>query len=366
MHDSGSLGLPLAAAAEPRASSHRGEARPVLWWAALGAIFVVFAAYVQGRWLLGGQAHHVGTGVTPEPLYAKISVIGNQIVFGVGSLVCLYIAVIRPKIKTGRIGYNGLLYLAFFFVWWQDVLFNFISGGFAYNALFLNLGGWGPNIPGWGSPNGGNSATPIIWNLGFYLFASFAECIAASKIMNGAKARWPRLKTPVMLAIYFVILFVLDCLAEFFWVVTGCYAYPGTRSSWTLFEGHYYQYPLYEPLVAALAFLAWTSLVHFKNKHGETLVEMGLSRVHVRPGRRQFLRFLALVAGLNVAFLIFYDAPINIWQSKISYWPASIQSKSYMTHGMCGEGTNVICGGRGLQVGPDGKVPVPRTVPFKR
>ena len=320
--------------------------RPVMGWAALGVLFALLALYVQGRWLLGGQAHHVGTGITPVPLYAKISVRSNEILFGLGSLVCFYLAVLRPKARTGQLSFNGLLWLALFFVWWQDAITNYLAPGFAWNAQFLNLGGWGANIPGWASPNPGQSTIPLVWDVGFYLFASFVLLVTASALLERARHRWPTIKLPVLLALYYVVLVVADFAMEFLWVVTGAYAYGGTIKSWTLFSGHYYQFPIYEALLAAAVFLGWTCLVHFKNEQGETFLERGLGRVTLRRGPKQFVRFLALVGGLNVAYLICYFIPINAFENHGGAWPADLQQRSYMVHGLCGPGTDVTCGKR--------------------
>ena len=341
---------------------------PILWWAAVGAVFVAVALYVQLSWLLG-DAHPVGTGITRVPTYAKVVVRINEAVSAAGILACVYFAVIRPKLRTGQVGFNGLLFLAFLTVWWQDALFNYTTTGFTYNAYFLNLGGWASHIPGWGSPNGDKFLEPIIWDLSFYAFISFAGCLGAAHLMRRVKRRFPGLSDSVMWVAYFAVLLLIDFALEFQWVLSGLYAYAGTHDSWTIFADHYYRFPLYEPLLAARLFVGWTALVYYRDDRGNSFVERGADKITIGGARaRQWLRFLALAGALNLVFLFFNNVEVNIWQHHIDQWPADLQKRSYMTHEMCGQGTTYPCGGnevsipRGgteIHVGPDGKLVVP-------
>ncbi len=340
---------------------------PILWWAAVGAVFVALAVYVQGGWLLF-DAHVVGTGVTPVPTYAKIAVRVNEVIFGLGILGCIWFALIRPKLRDGRIGFEGLLFLAFVTVWWQDPLYNYLTTGFTYNAYFLNLGGWAERIPGWGSPNGAEFAEPLIWDLGFYAFLSFAGCLLMVWLLKRVKGRWPGLRDGVMWTLYFGFLLIADFIVEFQWVLTGAYAYAGTHNSWTIFDDTHYRFPLYEPILAAMLFLGWTALIYYRNDRGQTVVERGVDKLAIRPGGKQWLRFLALAGMLNLIFLVGNNVWVNAVQHHIDAWPADLQSRSYMTHGMCGEGTTYPCGGKNvasprggseIHVGPSGELVVP-------
>lgn len=340
---------------------------PILWWAAVGAVFVAFALYVQGGWLLT-DAHPVPTGVTPVPTYAKIAVIVNEVIFGIGILACVWFALVRPRIRDGRLSFEGLLFLAFMTVWWQDPLYNYLTTGFTYNAYFLNLGGWSERIPGWGSPNGKEFGEPLIWDFGFYAFLSFAGCLLAVWVLKRVKGRFPDLRDGVMWTAYFGFLLVADFIVEFNWVLTGCYSYAGTHDSWTIFPDRYYRFPLYEPILAAMLFIGWTALIFYRNDRGQTVVERGLEKVRTGVAGKQVLRFLALAGMLNLIFLVGNNVWVNAFQHQIDQWPADLQSRSYMTHGMCGEGTTYPCGGtntsipRGgaeIHVGPDGQLVVP-------
>ena len=68
----------LQAPAEP-ALQHLPEAiepkktRLVVWWAVIGAGFLLFAAYLIAAWLIHGDIHRVPSGPTPLPDWMKIA-----------------------------------------------------------------------------------------------------------------------------------------------------------------------------------------------------------------------------------------------------------------------------------------------------
>jgi Spirocyclase AveC-like len=342
--------------------------RSVLWWGAAGVGFAALQIYVFAAWIASGDAHHVGTGVTPVPTSMKVWADVQQVLFGVALPTLLYVLVIRPKRQHGRVSLEGLLFLAMFFVWWQDPLYNYLTTGFSYNATFLNLGGWAAHIPGWSSPNGRNFAEPLIWDISFYMVVSVLGIIFGARLMRHLQTRWPRLSTGRMLAGMFLLIMVLDFAMEFFWVRIGSYAYAGTISSITIFPSRPYRFPLDEPLLVAPLFLGWLCVYHFRNDRGETFVERGLAQLRVGSGAKTCLRFFALVGVMNLIFLLLNNVWVNAFQIHADAWPRSLQERSYFTHGMCGQGTGYACAGATLpinrsgptvHIGPAGNMIVP-------
>jgi Spirocyclase AveC-like len=342
--------------------------RPVVWWALLGAAFVALAAYIHLSWIISGDATHVGTGPTPVPSYMSIAAHAQEVIFGILIVVLAYALVIRPRIREGRIGFDGLLFLAMFTVWWQDPLYNYVSTGFTYNSAFLNLGGWAGHVPGWSSPNPQKFAEPLIWDVSFYVVVSVLAIIYVSRLMSWAQRRWPALTTGKLLVGLFCGLVVADFVLEFAWVLAGSYSYAGTIGSLTIFPSHYFRFPLYESLLAAMLFMGWIPLYHFRNDKGERLIERGIDRVRAGAGGKNLIRFLALAGALNLVFLVFNNVWVNAFQLHAGTWPRTLQERSYFTHGMCGEGTSYQCGGtnislpRGgneIHIGREGRVVAP-------
>jgi hypothetical protein len=359
-----------AAPIAPGRAATPGErsGQPAVWWAAIGVFFCGLALYVQGSWILGGDAKTVHTGVTPVPEYMKIGAVTQEILFGLAIPCLFYWLVVRPKRRDGRISLEGLLFLAFFSVWWQDPLYNYLTTGFTYNATFLNLGGWASHIPGWSSPNGQKFAEPLIWDLSFYVVVSVIGVILGSRFMHWALGRWPRLTVGRLLLVMAIGAMLGDFAMEFFWVRIGSYAYAGTIRSLTIFPSRFYRFPLYEPLLAMPLFLGWIALYHFRNDKGQTLVERGVDKVHVGERSKTWIRFFALAGALNLIFLLLNNVWVNVFQIHIDAWPTTLQQRSYFTHGMCGQGTSYPCGasdiaiprsGATIHVGPNGELVVP-------
>jgi hypothetical protein len=335
------------AVAEPRVSELRSETpgavdvapprtKPVVGWAVLGAGFVVLQLYILLSWVFSNDFHHIGTGATPVPTYMKISVHGTEALMTVGIPVMLYLFVVRPLRRDGRLNLNGLLILAFFWVWWQDPLFNYITTGFNNGSIALNMGGWANHIPGWSSPNGNRIPEGIVWDLGFYLVLCAGASIGASALMRRWRTRNPRVRTVTMFAAIFCGYMVGDFVIEFFFVRTGFYSYSGAVSGWTVFTGHFYQFPLYEPFAVAVLVTGWTAVRYFVDDRGETVAERGASELRISARGRTLVRFLALVGALNVVFLLGYSTLIQFWQLHPGPWPKSVQQRSYLVNGICG------------------------------
>lgn len=344
------------------------RAKPIVWWAALGAGFVALQMYIHGAWILSDDFRHVGTGVTPVPDYMTISARVNEVVWFAFMLGVIYFFAIRPWRRDGRLSLDGLLVLAFYFTWWQDPLFNYVAHAWNYSSVSVNMGGWAGHIPGWSSPNGGNIPEPLFWVLPFYIGLGGAGSILGASLMRKWRARRPRIHIGTMLVAVYAAWFVFDLALEFFWVRTGLYTYAGATDGWTIFSGEWYQFPLYEPLMVGFLGMGWTMCRYFVNDRGETLAERGLSRLEVGSKKKQGVRFLALVGIINVAFLFTYSLGTQFWNLHSGDWPKDAQKRSYLTNGLCGPGTSFACAGskaarpvksKSVSIGPDGRLVVP-------
>lgn len=346
----------------------RRTARPGLWWAAVGALMLAVIAYVMIHWIAGGDAHPIGTGVTPVPTWMKWSVRIQEVGYGIAGVLFTYFMAIRPWRRTGRFTFDALFVLAFVTVIWLDPGPSYFALYHDYNSYFFNLGGWAASIPGWQTPNGQHIAQPLIWDFGAYLCTFCAGVFIANALMRRARARWPRLGNVGLVLGSFVLFFLLDLVAELAWIHTGAYQYGSTIGALTLNAGHWYQFPIYESLWVAVLWTMWSSVRYFRNEKGETLIERGIDEVRVGSKRKTALRFLALVGVLNVIYLGGYILPMQFFELKAGAWPADTQSRSYFTNGMCGDGTSFACGvdngpiptGTGsIHLDPNGSLVVP-------
>lgn len=344
------------------------KSKPVVAWAIIGSCFVVLQTYLLIRWVTGPDFTHIGTGVTPVPDYMRYAVHGTEALMAVCIPLMLYSFVVKPLRARGRLSLDGLLILAFFWVWWQDPLFNYVTTGFNNGSIALNMGGWASYIPGWNSPNGNRIPEGVVWDLGFYLVLCAGAAIGATAIMRRWRARNPQIRTWQMFGTVFVVYMIGDFIVETFFVRTGFYSYAGAARGWTIFTGSFFQFPIYEPFAVAVLVTGWTAVRYFVDDTGATVVERGASDLRVGARARTGVRFLALVGALNVVFLLGYSVLIQFWQLHPGRWPQSVQQRSYLMNGICGQGTSVACpspslpsprGNRSIHVSPDGRLVVP-------
>jgi hypothetical protein len=151
-------------------------------------------------------------------------------------------------------------------------------------------------------------------------------------------------------------------------VVLGVYTYAGVKPGFTLFAGHYYQFPIYEPILWGAAWAAPAVLIYFRDDRGNTAVERGIETLHAGEGRRVGIRVLALGAFLNVAFLA-YNLVFGLVPLQPGFkWTQDVVNRSYLRGELCGPGTTFACpggdlplprGDRGSHVDPNGRLIVP-------
>ena len=350
-----------------RAGELRRRVTPVKWWAALGAGLVVLQVYVYGAWIADGPTR-TPTGSTPVPTAMKWSVIGWQVGGVVISAVMLYLLLVRPWRREGRITLDGLLCLAFPTMIWQDTVVNFFQQWFVYNAAFVNWGSWDSHVPGWLSQGGELIPQPLLFIIPMYLSILLLPAILGCAVMRKAQARWPHIGRFGLVASCFGFFVVLDVVLEPLLMWSGMYSYPGAIRWLTVFDGHYYQYPIYAAILMPAGWTGWACLRYFKDDHGLTIAERGLERIRTTPRRKAGLRFLAVAGACNAAVFCLTNFPYAVTGLYADTWIPDVLNRSYFTSGICGPGTDYACSGPGIaiprrddsiHVGPDGQLVIP-------
>jgi Spirocyclase AveC-like len=347
------------------------------WWSLLGAGFVLFWAYVLLRWVTGPYFHNVPGGPSQMPLYMKISTITWQ----AAAIPTVGFMAWRMLIRSWRreriIATDGLLLIAFIVLMWQDPVSSFFGHWYTYNSHMFNMGAFTQDIPGWrafGSP-GHQQAYPLLFMFLAYPGSFFVGCWICSFVLRRVHRRWPTVGVGRALLICFLAMMAFDVVLEgFFWLPLGYYAEPGGHLS--LFPDTYHKFALSEmPTVGAL-FALCGCLRYFKNDRGETFVERGIMRLKISHRRKTVLRSLALIAAVQLIYLMTYQIPLGGYvAANPARWPTDIQSRSYFTDGLCGPSTNRLCPGPGIPLTMDYQVNFkgqlvgpgtvrPRIVPF--
>lgn len=359
---------------------------PVEWWAFVGALICAFWAYVLIRWVTGPYFENVPTGPTPLPEWMRVSLIGWQIVMPAIWLYMGYRLVARPWLRERRLTLDGTIFIGGTTLVMQDGLSNFFNPWITYNAYFVNWGSWYNDVPGWmafGEP-GAMVVEPLLFIPFVYGFFFVVGVKAGSAVIRACRERRPTMGYAAILATTFAAMFLVDLVIEgFVWMPFGTFTYAGGHLP-ALFPDAYHRFPLQEAIFGGALLTALSFLYHFRNDRGETVVERGIERVRGGNGKKAGLRLLAMIGAMQVIFLGVYNVPMTaLFSSKSAEWPRDLQERSYLTDGMCGEGTSWACPGTnvplnrgnarnqtGIRIGPNGEriVPegteLPRVVPF--
>ncbi len=325
---------------------------PVVVWAVVGAVFVAFQSYVYISWILSDRFAPTGTGPTPVPMWMKVLIRSFEVVSFGAFILVIVLVVIRPMRRDRRLSPDGLFILALLATYWQTDCLNFTQVQYTYNSYFVNMGAWYADIPGWVSPHGNKLAQPLLAILPMYGGVIILGCVTASKVLSRAKARWPRLSNIELFGICVVFMFAFDFVCEIVWLRTGFYTYAGTGGL-ALFGDHYYRVPLVPITITAFWYSAFAFVRHYRNDRGETVVERGITNLHLTARRQTFVRFLALAGALNMIWLV-ANVALQLPALHSSTWPQDVVERSYFTEGICGPGTDYACPGSDIPIPTEG------------
>jgi hypothetical protein len=323
--------------------------KPVKWWAAIGAACIALQTYVFIAWLTSGEVKPTSPGPTEMPTWMLVSIRTQEVVGVLATIAVGWFFLVRPWRRQGHISLDGMLFVCFLLIWWQDPLINYSAPVATYNANLLNFGSWTTKIPGWLTPNGQLFPEPVIWASTAYLTAVFGAAVFSNVVMRKAKQRWPGIGTLGLIGVCVGFFIVFDLVAELIWVRTGIYFYPGTIRSLSIFPGRYYQFPIYEPLLFGVTWAFWGCLRYFRDDKGRTVAERGIDDMRATPGQKTWWRFLALVGMTNVLFL-WCNVGWQFFALHADPWPKDVTSRSYMTDQFCGPGTTYACPGPAVPI----------------
>jgi len=371
----------VGAAREELAAQDRARrtTAPIKLWAALGALILVFEAWVLIRWVAGPYFKQVPAGPTAEADWMRAVQNAWQVAGVLATVGIVYWFLVRPWRREGVPTTDGLLVCAFATLWFEDPLSSYYGHWFTYNANLVNFGSWVHDVPGWMSYStpGHMVLEPLLLIPFVYVYFVMIGTLVGCWAMRRAEARW-HLSTLQLLGVCFLTMCAVDLVGEgFIFLPLGFWEYPGGVG--LLFPGTYHKYPINEMLTIATIFTAICALRYFKDDHGRTLVERGIDRLRVGGGRKQMLRFFALTGAVHLVLILGYNLPNSVIGAHSRPWPADLQKRSYLTDGVCGAGTTNACPGPGVplfrgnataHLGPNGElvvpsgVKLPKLVPF--
>jgi hypothetical protein len=325
-----------------------GKSRAILPFAVLGVITVSTIVIGWTRWITGPDFTPSPTGMDPISSAQLIFYRVFEWTFFVIGLSVAWLVLLRPLVRQRTFTFDGKLLLAVLLALFFDPVDNYFNFTFAYNAHLTNFASWTREIPGLQGPRQQFFAEPFLVMGGFYIALMFGQTIIGCWTLRKLRARYPGASTLALFGVLAIGIALGDLLVENVFMRTGMATYPGTVHSLTLWAGHVYQFPLYEPAIIAVFGCGLTALRWFRDDRGNSVVERGLDEMKAPPRVKGALSFFAIAGFMHVWFLASYFVPYNYFALKVDSFPPM---PSYLLTGICGPGTGYAC--------PSQNVPIP-------
>lgn len=322
------------------------KTRPVKWWAAVGVAWLAVMVYQWTMWLVEGHAKPTPTGADDVPTWLKVLCNTWQIGISISSLFLIYWYVVRPWRRERQLTFDGMLLIAWVTSWAiQDCWVNYTGQIFTYNSYLINFGCPQCHAPGWANEGGKNLAEPIIAITGIYVTFLFTGVILCNYIMRKSKQRWPQLGTLGLIGVALGFMWIADLILEPIWMMLGLDTWAGGIDSVSMFNEHYFKYPVYEGVCWGTLWAAVSCVRYFKNDKGETLAERGSSTLKTSTKNLNLLKLLAVIGILNTLYFGIYNLPFQWFATHASTPNQDLLSRSYLLSGTCGPGTTYACPG---------------------
>lgn len=321
----------------------RPRARPVIYWALLGAAQLALMAYCIIRWGLSGEMHSTSHGPDQLPTWATVAMYILEVNSFLTAFYVIKRFLVEPARRAGRITNDGMMLIAWFAVMIpSDIGISYAQYTFTYNSYYTNVGSWLGEVPGVVLPNAHLIPDPLLIVIPAFMATMFGATVVGSWVMGRIAARWPAMPTVGLLALTLLFFAVADLAMEYEGILLKIDAYPAVIRAASLFPGKTYQFPLYQLPLQGAVWTAAAALRFFRDDQGRTVVERGVDRLRVSERRRRLMQqsaligvFFALMTAFNLAWLalgVEADQPVR-------------NLPSYFQNGVCGPSTNTPCVG---------------------
>jgi hypothetical protein len=344
------------------AAAPDGQATVARLWITWGVLWLALIAYVWGAWIISGDFTPNTIGRSLAPDWYKITVWVVQIALGVvfsGWIIWRFI--VGPKLRTGRLSFDGLFFLACWLMFFQEPWMNWINLQFLYATTFINFGSWLNHVPGWSLPNARLIPVPVVYGMAYLWMVGFGGWLG-SRYMTHQRRKDPTRSNGRLLWQTFGVMVLIDLIGEGLMVHLQLISYPRTIHAVTLWANTDHPYPLYEALIWPSTFILISSLHFFRDDQGRSWVERGIDKLHIRNGKlHTFARFAAIAGYCQLAILVTFNIPYQIIGLHAGPVPKALLDKPWRMGGVCGPGTAYNCGGPGVLM-PRSDTPTNRVV----
>jgi hypothetical protein len=334
--------VPDAGPPDQTLAAEHDERNRALLWVLNGAFWFVFAFYVWIAWVASGdfQTNTIGRGEEPD---WYVTLMRSWEVFAlVATLAIFTYFVIRPKLRTGRLSFDGLFFLGCAMICFQEPWINWTSLQFLYSSTSINFGSWTGHIPGWSSPN--PELVPLsLWAITAYFWLVGIPAYCGSRLMGWLRGRNPAISKLRLIAYAYLAFCVFDVVLESFITRTQLFSYGSVVPELSLWAGTDHQFPVYETISWAGTYTILASLHFFRDDQGRSLPERGIERLRVGSGRlRTFTRYLAIMGACQLTILFTYNIPYAYW-GQHAEMPDVFVEREWRTAGVCGPETAYNC-----------------------
>ena len=336
---------------DPAGARERDERTKARLWILNGALWFGLAFYVWIAWIVSGDFDTNTLGRGQEPDW-YVTLMRSWEVFAFACTIAIFWwFVARPKIKTGRLSFDGLFFLGCAMICLQEPWINWTAPQFFYSTTSINFGSWTGHVPGWSSPN--SQLVPLsLWALTAYFWLVGIPAYAGSRFMGWLRGRDASISRFRMILYAYAALCVFDLILESFITRTQLFSYGSVVPEFSLFAGTDHQFPLYETVSWAGTYTALACLHFFRDDQGRSLPERGIDRLRIGSGRlRTFARYLAIMGVCQLAILFTYNIPYVYWGQHAEMADV-LETREWRTAGVCGPKTAYEC--------PDPRLPIAR------
>jgi hypothetical protein len=322
--------------APPEPPKQRRTFQWARFWAGLGILHFVVAAWIAFRWLTSGDLHASPTGPDDAPTHVLAAVYIGQVLSPIVAAGILYWWLIRPWIRERRLTTEGMVLIGAMCLYFPyDITNNYVSFFFQYNAHFWNVGSWAGEIPGSTVPRGHNVVEPIIFMWPAYAWGVFLPMLWGAKFMGFLRKKYPTMGNFGLIGITLGLCCIFDLIGEGTVVALQIESYYGAQHHLSFFGGTIYQFPIYETLFIGVLYCGGGALLFFRDDKGRTFLERGAENVGKATKQLAIVGFLVTVEFLG------FMVPINWMAFHVDSFPED--AKSYMIQGVCGPDTPYEC-----------------------
>ena len=315
--------------------------RPVLWWAALGAVAVGIQLYVYISWFASDDFRSVPTGVDPVPHDVKVKAWILQAVFAAAALAATAWVAWGCR-REGRLTFDAQLWLGWIAVIWIDPAANWIRPQMMFNSYYVNRGSWVGHIPGWIGRNAGLLPDPFFIEIATYFFM-IVITVAGCAFMGWLRRRSPQMGMAGLVLWTWIASATFVFVIEELVVIRGGWVWwTGTIHALTPWAGTQNAIPLTEMALWGVTITAFVAL-RFRHQSGATTTtEAGLERIATGERAKRTLSTFAVIGYATVAmgFYSVVSAGLALYADDS---PKNIPS--YFRNGQCGTGTPYACPG---------------------